>query len=202
MTERLLHRTALVTGAASGIGRAVATRFATEGATVVFTDRDLDGAEAAAAAAPGQALAVRMDVTDEDSVVACFAEVASRGLSLDVVVANAGVQLFGQDAPAGDLDLRVWQRTLEVNLTGTFLTVKHGVRSMTGHGGSIIVTGSPTGMVGGGRGFTAYSTSKAGIHGLSRVVAADYAAAGIRGDYQDLGLPMGRIRALTTWSGR
>jgi len=80
----------------------------------------------------------------------------------------------------GDLELPVWQRTLGVNLTGTFLTVKHAVRSMIGRGGSIIVTGSPTGIVGGGRGFTAYSTSKAGIHGLTRVAAADYAAARIR----------------------
>ena len=90
------------------------------------------------------------------------------------------MQLFGADAPAGDLDLAVWRRTLDINLTGTFLTVKYAVRSMTGHGGSVILTGSPTGITGGGRGFTAYSASKAGIHGLARVVAADYATAGIR----------------------
>jgi NAD(P)-dependent dehydrogenase (short-subunit alcohol dehydrogenase family) len=74
----------------------------------------------------------------------------------------------------------VWWKTLEINLTGTFLTVKHAVRAMVRHGGSLILTGSPTGIVGGGRGFTAYSASKAGVHGLARVVAADYAAAGIR----------------------
>jgi NAD(P)-dependent dehydrogenase (short-subunit alcohol dehydrogenase family) len=180
MGERLQGRTALVTGAASGIGRAVATRFAAEGATVAFTDRDLDGARRAAAEAPGTAFAVRLDVTDEESVRAAYAELAGRGLALDVVVANAGVQLFGRDAPIADVDLDTWRQTVEVNLTGTFLTVKHAVRAMLGRGGSIILTGSPTGLNGEGKDFTAYSSSKAGIHGLGRAVAAAYAHEGIR----------------------
>ena len=181
MGERLSGKGALVTGAASGIGRAVATRFVREGAVVAFVDRDRAGARAAVEAlgAPG-GYAVEADVTDEDALARAFAGLAERAGRVDVAVANAGVQLFGADARAGDLDLAVWRRTLDINLTGTFLTVKHAVRSMTGNGGSIILTGSPTGIVGGGRGFTAYSASKAGIHGLARVVAADYAAAGIR----------------------
>ncbi|WP_337060862.1 SDR family NAD(P)-dependent oxidoreductase [Kineococcus sp. G2] len=184
MGERLHGKRALVTGAASGIGRAVATRFAAEGAQVVFADRDLIGAEQAVQDLPG-AVAVRMDVTDEDSVRAAYEQVLTDGAPLDVVVANAGVQLFGQDAPIADLDLEVWRRTIEVNLTGTFLTVKHAVRAMTGRsganrGGSIICTGSPTGLNGEGRDFTAYSSSKAGVHGLVRTVAAAYAHEGIR----------------------
>jgi NAD(P)-dependent dehydrogenase (short-subunit alcohol dehydrogenase family) len=182
MSGRLSGKSGLVTGAASGIGRAVATRFAREGALVAFADRDRDGAAAAVAALDGgtQAYPLEVDVSVEEAVARAFAEVLERAGSVDIAVANAGVQLFGQDAPVGDLELPVWERTLGVNLTGTFLTVKHAVRSMIGRGGSIIVTGSPTGIVGGGRGFTAYSTSKAGIHGLTRVAAADYAAAGIR----------------------
>jgi NAD(P)-dependent dehydrogenase (short-subunit alcohol dehydrogenase family) len=182
MSGRLSGKSALVTGAASGIGRAVATRFAREGALVAFVDRDRDGAAAAVAGLDGgtDAYALEADVTDEQAVAGAFASLKERAGDVDIAVANAGVQFFGQDAAAGRLDLQVWLRTLEINLTGTFLTVKHAVRSMIGHGGSIIVTGSPTGIVGGGRGFTAYSTSKAGIHGLTRVVAADYAAAGIR----------------------
>jgi NAD(P)-dependent dehydrogenase (short-subunit alcohol dehydrogenase family) len=182
MSGRLSGKSALVTGAASGIGRAVATRFAREGALVAFLDRDGDGVAAAVAELDGgtRAYPLEVDVTDEQAVARAFTSVKERAGGVDVAVANAGVQLFGQDAAAGDLDVRVWQRTLEINLTGTFLTVKHAVRSMRGHGGSIIVTGSPTGIVGGGRGFTAYSTSKAGIHGLTRVAAADYASAGIR----------------------
>jgi NAD(P)-dependent dehydrogenase (short-subunit alcohol dehydrogenase family) len=181
MSDRLKGKTALVTGAASGIGRAVATRFAAEGAAVVFTDRDLDGARhAAEQAAPGDTLSVALDVTDEESVCAAYAEVADRGLLLDVVVANAGVQLFGRDGRIADVDLEAWRSTIEVNLTGIFLTVKHAVRAMLGRGGSIILTGSPTGLNGEGAEFTAYSSSKAGVHGLGRAVAAAYAAEGIR----------------------
>ncbi|NQX06570.1 SDR family oxidoreductase [Rathayibacter sp. VKM Ac-2856] len=179
MTGRLTGKTALVTGAGSGIGRAVAERFAREGARVAFTDRDLAAAEVAAGAFP-DAVAVRLDVSDESSVEQAFARLASDGLAVDVVVANAGVQLFGQDARIADLDLDVWRRTIDINLTGTFLTVKHAVRALLGRGGSIVLTGSPTGLNGEGQDFTAYSSSKAGMHGLARTVAAAYAGEGIR----------------------
>jgi NAD(P)-dependent dehydrogenase (short-subunit alcohol dehydrogenase family) len=181
MTDRLAGKTALVTGAATGIGYAVAARMALEGARVVFSDRDANGAVSAAEDSEGDTRAVTMDISDESSVEAAFAELSASGWSPDVVVANAGVQLFGHDAPAADLDLDVWRRTIDINLTGTFLTVKHAVRSMkAGGGGSIILTGSPTGLNGEGAAFTAYSASKAGIHGLARTVAAAYAADNIR----------------------
>lgn len=181
MTDRLAGKTALVTGAATGIGYAVAARMALEGARVVFSDRDGDGAATAAAGATGDTRALTLDISDESSVEAAFAELAAAGWSPDVVVANAGVQLFGHDAPAADLDLDVWRRTIDINLTGTFLTVKHSVRAMKASGGgSIILTGSPTGLNGEGADFTAYSASKAGIHGLARTVAAAYAADNIR----------------------
>jgi 3-oxoacyl-[acyl-carrier protein] reductase len=182
MTGRLTGRTALVTGAATGIGRSVADRFVREGARVVYADRNGDAARAAAGAAlDDRGRAAVMDISDEPSVERAFAELAEAGWSPDVVVANAGVQLFGLDAKAADLELEHWRRTIDVNLTGTFLTVKHAVRSMlrTG-GGSIILTGSPTGLNGEGADFTAYSASKAGIHGLARTVAAAYARDGIR----------------------
>lgn len=185
---RLAGRTALVTGAASGIGRAVATACAAEGATVWFADRDGEGAREAAEQAAAETGAtcrpLTVDITDEALVEAAFAQVRAAG-DLDVVVANAGVQLFGQDAPVADLDLDVWHRTVAVNLTGTVLTVKHAVRAMLANdpdhrGGSIVVMGSPTGLNGEGRDFTAYSTTKAAVHGLARTVAAAYADAGIR----------------------
>lgn len=183
MTARLTGKVALVTGAASGIGHAVAARFAREGARVVFSDRDLPAAREAASAHQG-AVAIELDIADEASVEAAFAAVAAQGLEVDVVVANAGVQLFGHDAKIADVDLATWRRTIDVNLTGTFLTVKHAVRAMLGgtaaRGGSIILMGSPTGLNGEGAEFTAYSASKAGIHGLARTVAAAYAADGIR----------------------
>ncbi|MBT2516803.1 SDR family oxidoreductase [Streptomyces sp. ISL-90] len=190
MNDRLTGKTALVTGAASGIGRQVALRFLGEGARVVFADRD-EAALATVVAGlgdsgdgAGAARAVVMDISDEASVEAAMALLAADGWSPNVVVANAGVQLFGHDARAGDLDLEVWRRTIDINLTGTFLTVKHAVRAMLasdgGGGGSIILTGSPTGVRGEGADFTAYSASKAGMHGLGRTVAAAYARDGIR----------------------
>jgi NAD(P)-dependent dehydrogenase (short-subunit alcohol dehydrogenase family) len=178
---QLEGKTALITGGALGIGLAVAQRFAREGARVVLADRNGEGAAAAAAEIGENARAVTMDISDEDAVAAAFAEVEAAGWAPDVVVANAGVQLFGQDAPAADLDLDVWRRTLDINLTGTFLTIKHALRSMVPRGGgSIILTGSPTAVNGEGRDFTAYSASKAGMHGLGRTVAAAYADKGIR----------------------
>ena len=180
MSQRLAGKSALVTGAASGIGRATATRFAAEGATVFFADLNADGARTAAQETrSASALAIQLDVSDEASVVAAFAEATARG-PLDVVVANAGVQLFGQDARVGELDLEVWEKTVRINQRGAFLTLKHAVRAMAGRGGSIICTGSPTAVVACGQTFTAYTSSKAGVHGLARVVAADYAAEGIR----------------------
>lgn len=177
---RLTGRTALITGSATGIGYAVAERFAGEGARVVIADRDAAAAASAVESLGGATRAAVLDISDEGSVEKAFADLATAGWTPDVVVANAGVQLFGHDAPVADLDLDVWKRTIDINLTGTFLTVKHAVRAMLGTGGSIILTGSPTGLTGEGRDFTAYSTSKAGIHGLTRTVAAAYADRGIR----------------------
>lgn len=179
--SRLRGKTALVTGSGTGIGRGVAERFAREGARVIVADRDAAAAAEAVSAIGDTARAAVLDISDEASVEAAFTELAGAGWNPDVVVANAGVQLFGQDAKAADLDLAVWQRTIAINLTGTFLTVKHAVRAMLrGGGGSIILTGSPTGINGEGADFTAYSSSKAGIHGLARTVAAAYADKNIR----------------------
>ncbi|GAA2934205.1 SDR family oxidoreductase [Microbacterium luteolum] len=180
-SPRLRGKTALITGAGAGIGRAVAERYAAEGARVIIADRDAEAAASVAAAIGAAARPEVIDISDEASVESGFAAAVAAGWSPDVVVANAGVQLFGQDARAGELDLDVWRRTIDINLTGTFLTVKHAVRAMlSSGGGSIILTGSPTGLNGEGQDFTAYSASKAGIHGLARTVAAAYAASGIR----------------------
>jgi NAD(P)-dependent dehydrogenase (short-subunit alcohol dehydrogenase family) len=179
-SNRLAGKSALVTGAGSGIGLAVAQRFLAEGAKVYFADINLEAAaKAAAETGTDAAVPVQMDVSDEASVRAAFHR-ASEDTQLDVVVANAGVQLFGQDARVGDLDLDVWERTMTVNQRGAFLTLKYAVRAMENRGGSIICTGSPTAVVACGQTFTAYTSSKAGVHGLARVVAADYAASGIR----------------------
>ncbi|WFR65780.1 SDR family NAD(P)-dependent oxidoreductase [Curtobacterium flaccumfaciens] len=143
MTARLTGRTALVTGAGSGIGRAIADRFVDEGARVVYADRDEAAAAVAAEAAGARAIALTMDIADEGNVEAGYAALADQRATPDVVVANAGVQLFGHDAKVADVSLETWERTVAVNLTGTFLTVKHAVRAMLpAGGGSIIATGS------------------------------------------------------------
>ena len=120
-------------------------------------------------------------MTDEDQVAAAVERAVAEWGGLDVVVANAGVQLAGQDDRADRLSLEVWQRTIDINLTGVFLTCKHGLRALlaTG-GGSVVCTCSPTGQYGVAPGYDAYSSSKAGVYGLVRVMAADYAAEGIR----------------------
>lgn len=179
--SRLTGKTALVTGAAKGIGYAVAARFIAEGARAVVADVDADGARAAAEGLGANARAVAMDISSEESVAAGFAALHDAEWDPDIVVANAGVQLFGRDAPAADLDLEVWRRTIDINLTGAFLTVKYAVRAMLPRGGgAIILTGSPTAVNGEGKDFTAYSASKAGVHGLARTAAAAYATNGIR----------------------
>jgi 3-oxoacyl-[acyl-carrier protein] reductase len=179
---RLSGKTALVTGAAAGIGRAVAERFVAEGARVIIADRDAKAAaEVALALGADVARAAVVDISNEDAVKAAFDSLEAEGWSPNVVVANAGVQLFGQDAKIADLDFAVWQRTVDINLTGTFLTLKYAVRAMLKQGGgSIILTGSPTALNGEGADFTAYSSTKAGMHGMARAVAGAYAKDNIR----------------------
>lgn len=177
---RLVGKTALVTGAGSGIGRAVAQRFSTEGARVVFTDVRAELAQESAAASPGESLALALDISDPDSCEEGFNSAIEAGFRPNVVVANAGIQLFGKDAKLADLDLEVWQRTIDVNLTGTFLTLRSAIRVMQGFGGSIIVTGSPTALGGEFSDFTAYASSKGGVHSLAMAAAGGYASEGIR----------------------
>ena len=169
----LAGKRALVTGAASGIGRATAERFLQAGARVAGLDIEPH--------MPDGVLALVADVSDEAAVEAAFAPAVEEFGGLDVVVANAATQLVGQDDRADRLDAAVWQRTLDVNLTGVFLTAKHGARALLASGGGAIVcTASPAGSYGIARGLDAYSASKGGVLGLIRVMAADYAADGIR----------------------
>ena len=177
-------RRAIVTGAGSGIGRHAALVCAREGARIGVLDVD----EAAAAQtvadvtlAGGEALLLVADLTDEAQVEAAVDTAASTWGGLDSVIGCAGVQLAGQDDRADRLSLDVWHRTIDINLTGMFLISKHGIRRLlkTG-GGTVVLVCSPTGLFGCAPGYDAYSSSKAGVYGLIRVMAADYAADGIR----------------------
>jgi NAD(P)-dependent dehydrogenase (short-subunit alcohol dehydrogenase family) len=166
-------RRALVTGAGKGIGLAAARRLAADGARVALLDVD----EIEGPLPPG-GMALRADVADEAAVERAIGEVVDAWGGLDVVIPNAAVQLEA-DARVDRLSLVAWQRTLDVNLTGAFLTAKHGVRAL-GRGGVVVFTASPAGHYAIARGMHAYSASKAGIFGLVKVMAADLAAEGIR----------------------
>lgn len=181
--DQLAGLRAIVTGAGSGIGRAVARRFVAEGCETWFLGRHRENLAESSEGLGDAAHVLLCDLTDLAATEAAFAAVPGR---LDAVVANAAVQLVGQDAPIADLDPEVWRTTLEINMTGTFHTVRTAIRRMRGQEprlgsrGSVVVSGSPTGVTGEGAGFAAYSATKAGVHGLARTAAKDYAPDGVR----------------------
>lgn len=181
MRPLLEGKRALVTGAGSGIGRAIGERFVAEGARVALLDRSQEALDAVARTLGPAAAVIKADVTREDEV-----EQALRGCldelgGLDVVVANAGVLRADRDDRADRLDADAWREIVEINLTGAFLTCKHGIRALLeSGGGSVVLTASPTGLYGLAPGLDAYSSSKAGVYGLMRVLANDYAREGIR----------------------
>jgi NAD(P)-dependent dehydrogenase (short-subunit alcohol dehydrogenase family) len=181
---RLAGKRAIVTGAGSGIGRAAAVRFAEEGALVGLVDvHEGKAVETATAISDGggESLLLVADVTREESIAGAVQRAVDTWGGLDVVVANAAVLLAGQDDRVDRIELSVWQRTIDVNLTGAFLTCKHGIRALLADGGgSVVCTASPTGLSGSAPGISAYSTSKAGVFGLIRVMAVAYAPEGVR----------------------
>jgi NAD(P)-dependent dehydrogenase (short-subunit alcohol dehydrogenase family) len=180
--RRLDGKVCVITGAASGIALGAARAFVSEGAIVGLIDRNEPGLKAVSTELGDAAFPLPTDVTDEASVQAAFAEVKRRHGRLDVLYTCAAVQLIGEDAPVHELPVEVWDRTHAVNLRGVFLSCKHGVQLMieAGNGGSVINCGSPTGLTMCGAGWHAYSSSKAGVMGLTRVMAADLAKYGIR----------------------
>jgi NAD(P)-dependent dehydrogenase (short-subunit alcohol dehydrogenase family) len=179
---RLLEgRRAVVTGGGSGIGRCTAIVAAREGARVGVLDIDEPAATRTAELLGAAGLALAADVTDEAQVEAAVEIAAAAWGGVDCILACAGIELAAQDDRADRLSLEVWQRTLDVNLTGMFLIAKHGIRKLLhAGGGSVVLVCSPTGLYGCAPGEDAYSVSKAGVYGLVRVLAADYARENIR----------------------
>lgn len=178
---RLAGKTALITGAGSGIGRATALRFAAQGARVAVTDLDGPSAERVATRimeAGGEAFARALDVRVESDWEATLAGVAERWGGLDVFVSNAGVSFA---RPLCEMALEEWRRVHEVNLDGAFLGAKHAVRAMRGcgRGGSLVFVSSASG-VRASAGASAYCSSKGGLRTFVRAIAREGAADGIR----------------------
>jgi len=181
MTERLDGKVAVVTGAGSGIGKAIAADLAQAGAIVAVTDLTLASAESAAseiAAAGGNAFGVAMDVTDEAAVDRGIDAIAATHGGVDVLVSNAGIQIVN---PIQEFAFADWKKMLAVHLDGAFLTTRAALRHMyaSGRGGVVIFIGS----VHSHRASplkSAYVTAKHGLLGLARVLAKEGAPHGVR----------------------
>ena len=168
----LKGKVAAITGAGSGIGRAAAQR----------NQESADATAAHIREAGGEAIAIRTDVSNEAQVEAAFGRIVDTFGRLDILVSNAGIFSGARDGKVDDLPKSVWDEIVGVNLTGMYLSCKHGVAAIkaTAGKGAVVLTGSPTGMSGCTPANVAYGSSKGGVHGLSRVMAVDHAPEGIR----------------------
>lgn len=177
----LKDKVCIITGAASGIGHGIARRYVADGAKVVIADLKLDAAQKAAdeltAEGPGEAMAVEMDVTNEDQVNAGIAKVIDTWGKIDVLVSNAGVQIVH---PLEDFPFDQWKKLLSIHLDGAFLTSKAVMPHMQKAGsGSIIFMGSVHSKEASPL-KSAYVTAKHGLLGLARVISKEGAKHGIR----------------------
>jgi 3-hydroxybutyrate dehydrogenase len=178
---KLKDKVALITGAASGIGKEIAIEFAREGAKVCIADLSVDAANATAQeinAAGGSAMAVQMNVTDEAQVDAGFAKTVETFGGVDVMISNAGIQII---SPIVDLKYEDWKRLMAIHADGAFLTTRAAMRAMIAakRGGTILLMGSVHSHEASPL-KAPYVTAKHGLIGLAKVVAKEGAAHGIR----------------------
>lgn len=182
MPGKLNGKVALVTGAGSGIGKAAALLLAKEGAKVGVLSRTMDEIKEVAEEIRGQggdALTLEADVSSPDEMQKAARKLVDQYGRLDIVFANAGIN--GVWAPLEDLTPEDWDKTLSVNLKGTFLTVKYAAPFLKRQGGSVIVTSSVNGTrIFSNTGATAYSSSKAGQVAFTKMVALELAKHKVR----------------------
>lgn len=175
--NRLENRRALVTGAAGGIGAAIAGRLAAEGARVLVVDVDGAAAETTAQRIGGGAAAFAADVSSDQQVAAAVAAATDAFGGLDIVVNNAGV---GVPGTVVDTDLDAYERVMAINVRGTFLGMRHGVPALRASGGGAIVNLSSIAALVGLPGRAAYTAAKGAIDALTRAAAIDHLPDGIR----------------------
>ncbi len=182
MAERLKDKVALITGASSGIGEATAQLFIAEGARVAALARspqELQRAVDKMTRDGGEAIPLAADISRPDEMEEAVAEVIATWGRLDIVFANAGIN--GTWAPIDELSPEEWQHTIDINLNGTFYTLKYSVPHLKERGGSIIVTASVNGTrMFSNSGASAYATSKAGQVALTKMLALELAEYDIR----------------------
>jgi NAD(P)-dependent dehydrogenase (short-subunit alcohol dehydrogenase family) len=175
---RLEGKVAVITGAASGIGRASARRFAAEGAHVVVADLDEAGGKAQAEEIDG--LFVRADVTDADDVQAMYDAAIERFGGLDVLFNNAGISPPDDDSIL-ETELDAWRRVQEVNLTSVYLCCKYGIERLLEHGGGAVInTASFVAVMGAATSQISYTASKGGVLAMSRELGVQFARQGVR----------------------
>lgn len=178
----LKDRVALITGAGSGIGKAAALLLAKEGARIGAlgrTEDELKETVKAIKKAKGQAIAITADISQPEEMLSAVEQLADKWGRIDIVFANAGIN--GVWAPIEELTPKEWDRTLTINLKGTFLTVKYAVPYLKKRGGSVIVTSSVNGTrIFSNTGATAYSCSKAAQVAFTKMIALELAEARIR----------------------
>jgi meso-butanediol dehydrogenase/(S,S)-butanediol dehydrogenase/diacetyl reductase len=174
--KRFDDKIALVTGAASGIGRATAIRLAGEGAQVLCADRNLSGASETAATIGAAATAWLLDVADPASCDAAVAETVRRWGRIDLLANVAGIGGFGH---AAEIDDATWQRLIAINLTGVFQMTRAALPHLEAVRGNVVNIASAAGLVGVPYG-VAYAASKSGVVGLTKSIAVEYASRQVR----------------------
>ncbi|MES2302621.1 MAG: SDR family oxidoreductase, partial [Pseudomonadota bacterium] len=175
---RFNGKTVVVTGAASGIGRAAALAFAAEGATVYAADIDAAGLAQTAAASAGTVVTVRCDVTRTEDIKALMDSAAAETGGIDTVLNNAGAG--GDRAPIDEIEPEGWDRTMDLLLRSVAFGIRYAVPHMIGRKGASFVNTSSVAAIGPGYSPTAYAVAKAGVLHLTKTAAADLAKHQIR----------------------